>query len=110
MTMELNLVELDHVAQQRVHARPAAQERDRLTEWHAVIQLGEADHIAATSAAIAVEQVFVRVEKETRFAIGMQRAQSHESAASDAPHQLPILTLDIIQLWLQPCLQLKTAC
>src|SRR5947209_19001750 len=97
MTIELNLVEPDHIGQQRVHARPAAQERDRLTEWHAVIQLGEADHIAATSTAIAVEQVLVRVEKETRFAISMQRAQPHESATSDAPDRLPILPLYIIQ-------------
>src|SRR5271165_3067692 len=97
MAMELNLVELDDVAQQRVCAPPAAEERDRVTERHAMVQLGEADHIAATAAAIAVEQVFVRVEKEARFAISMQRAQPHESAASDAPDRLPILPLYIIQ-------------
>jgi hypothetical protein len=97
MTMELNLVEPDHIAQQRVQARPTAQKRDRFSEGHAVIQFGEADHIAATSAAVTVEQVFVRVEKETRLVISMQRAQAHESAASDAPHWLPILSLQIIQ-------------
>ena len=91
--MELNLVELDHVAQQRVCARPAAEERNRFTERHAVIHLGEANHIATAPAAIAIEQVLVRIEKETRFAISMQRAQPHESAASDAPRRFPILPL-----------------
>src|ERR1700676_2028891 len=97
MTMELNLVEPDNFAQQRVCAPPAAEERDRVTERHAVIQLGKADHITTTAAAVTVEQVLVRVQKETRFAIRMQRAQPHESAASDAPDRLPILPLYVIQ-------------
>ena len=62
-----------------------------------MIQLGEADHIAAAAAAIAVEQVLVGIDQKARFVIGMQRAQSHQSAAADAPGRLPILRLQIVQ-------------
>src|SRR3974390_210092 len=97
MTMELNLIELDHVAQQRVFAQPAAQERNGFTERHAVIQLGEADHIAAAPAAIAIEQTLARVHQETGFAVGVERANSHQPPASNASGGLPILAEQIIQ-------------
>ena len=79
--------------QQGRQATPLAQSGHGLWKLELVIQLGETDHVASATTAIAVEQVAVRIEQKTRLVIGMQGTQAHEAAAADAPRGLLILRL-----------------
>jgi len=53
------------------------EQRHRLAEAHLVVQRDEADEIAVTAAAIAVEQILERVHQETGLVLEVQRAQAH---------------------------------
>jgi hypothetical protein len=64
-----------------------------------VIQLGEPNYITAMCAAIAVKQVSTGVRKKTGMVVGVERAQSHEPAVSDAPRRLPSLRAQVIEQW-----------
>ena len=48
-------------------------------------------------AAVAVEKVFSGVHQKTGLLFGVQRAQSHEPPAGNAPGGLPILRLQVVQ-------------
>ena len=61
-----------------------------------MINLGKANHVSATSTAVAVEQAFARIDHEAGVMILMQRAQPHPPAAAELPHGPPIMCLEII--------------
>src|SRR5262249_58771870 len=87
--MELYLIKARHIWQQRPTSGGAPEQRHRFAEAHIVVQLDEADEIAPTAAAIAVEQVLDRVHQEAGLVIEVQRAQSHqprEKCAALAPN------------------------
>lgn len=83
--------------QQRRQAAPLVEQRQRLWEVHLVIQFGEANHVAAATAAVTVEQVLVGIHQKTGLMIFVQRAQSHESATVQLSSRPPILGLEIVQ-------------
>ena len=60
-----------------------------------MIEFGEANHVPAAAAAIAVEEVFVGVHQEAWLVISVQRAQPHQSTAAEGPRRLPIMSLQI---------------
>jgi hypothetical protein len=62
-----------------------------------VKEFDETDDIAAAATAIAVEQAFDRIYQQTRPAVSVQRTQSYQTPASDAPGWLPMLTDQVIQ-------------
>lgn len=93
IALQLNAAEIDDCIQQRRQAAPLPQQRDGLREVHLVIELGETNHIAATPAAIAIEQVLVAIYQETGLVIGVQRAQPHPPATAEHAGRLPILRL-----------------
>src|SRR5215472_1667882 len=95
--MKLYLIKARHIWQQRPTSGGAPEQGHRFAEAHIVVQLDEADEIAATAAAIAVEQVLDRVHQEAGFVIEVQRAQSHQPPARNAPRWLPTLGLQVVQ-------------
>jgi hypothetical protein len=90
VTMKLYLVETHHIFQQGF-AIGRAQQCHRVAESHGKVEFDEANEIAATSAAIAVEEIFGGVHQKAGLLFGVQRAQSHEPPAGDAPGGFPIL-------------------
>jgi hypothetical protein len=68
-----------------------------ITKSHGEVEFDEANEIAATSAAIAVEKILGRVHQEAGLVIGVQRTQSHQSPAGDAADGFPILRLQVVQ-------------
>ena len=73
------------------------QQRHGLRELHLVIEFGKANHVTAAATAVAVEQALAGIHQEARLVIGMQRTQSHPSAAAELPGRLPIMSLQIVQ-------------
>src|SRR6266446_10214123 len=73
------------------------QQRQSLRELHLVIEFGKANHVTAATTAIAIEQALAGIHQEAWFVIGVQRTQSHPSAAAEWPDRLPILSLQIVQ-------------
>ena len=65
--------------------------RQRLRELHLVIEFGKANHVTAAATAVAVEQALAGIHQKARFVIGVQRTQSHPSAAAELPGRLPIM-------------------
>ena len=59
------------------------QQRQRLREPGLVIEFGEANHIAAAPATIAIEQALNGVYEEAWLVIGVQRAHSHPAATAE---------------------------
>src|SRR6266852_8982383 len=74
-----------------------AEKCHRITKSHGEVEFDEANEIAATSAAIAVEEVLGRVHQKAGLLFRVQRAQSHEPPAGDAPDGFPVLRLQIVQ-------------
>jgi hypothetical protein len=62
-----------------------------------VINLDKANHVSATSTAVAVEQAFAGIDHEAGVMILMQRAQSHPPAATELPYGPPVMCLEIVQ-------------
>jgi hypothetical protein len=58
-----------------------------------VVELGEADHIAATTAAVAEEEILVGVHQKAGLVVGVQRAQPQEATEANGPGLLPIVCL-----------------
>ena len=56
-----------------------------------VIEFGEANHVAAAAAAVAVEQILVGVNQKAGLVVGVQRTQPQEAAEADGPGLLPRL-------------------
>src|SRR5260370_23847091 len=69
----------------------------RIKKSNGEVEFDEANEIAATSAAIAVEKILGRVHQEAGLVIGVQRTQSHQSPAGDAADGFPILRLQVVQ-------------
>jgi len=80
MAVQLHLVEPGDVRQQRPESTPTPQQGDGAGESDTVIQLGQANHVAATAAPVAVEQIPNGIYQKTQAVIVMQRAQPHQSA------------------------------
>src|SRR5215831_20700739 len=97
MTIELYLIKPRHIWQQRPTSGGAPEQRHGLPEAHIVLQLDEADEIAATAAAIAVEQVLERVHQEAGLVVEVQRAQAHQPPARNAARGFPTLSLHVVQ-------------
>src|SRR5215831_11358116 len=95
--MELYLIKARHISQQRPTSAGAPEQGHRLAEAHLVVQLDEADEIAATAAAIAVEQVLDRVHQEAGLVVEVQRAQSHQPPSRNTARWLPTLSLQVFQ-------------
>jgi hypothetical protein len=95
--MELYLITARHIWQQIPASGPPPEQGHRFAEAHIVVQLDEADEIAATAAAIAIEQVLERVQLETGLVVEVQRAQSHQPPARNAARWLPTLSLQVFQ-------------
>src|SRR5216684_4059806 len=85
-----------------------AEKCHRITKSHGEVEFDEANEIAATSAAIAVEKILGRVHQEAGLVIGVQRTQSHQSPAGDAADGFPILRLQVVQQGIC-CLSASTA-
>lgn len=94
--MELGAVESYGIIQQ-TGGGMTAQMRDGFWEGEVVIELDQADEIAAASAAVAIEQIFAGVDPEGRPGFGMQRTQPGHLAAGAAPARLPVVTAEIIE-------------
>ena len=62
-----------------------------------MVELDEANDVAAATAALAVEQVFAGVNEKAGLMVGVQRTQSQETAEADGPSLLPIVCLQILQ-------------
>ena len=62
-----------------------------------MIEFGEANHVTAAVAAIAVEEVLERIHQKAWFMIFVQRAQSHDSTPAECSGRPPILGLQIVQ-------------
>jgi hypothetical protein len=75
------------------------QQRQSLRELHLVIEFGKANHVTAATTAVAVEQALAGIHQETWFVIGVQRTQSHPSAAAELSGRLPIMSLQIVKQW-----------
>jgi hypothetical protein len=69
MTEQLYAVEIDDLVQQGSQPTPLPQQRNGLGKLHLVKQFSEADHVAAATAAVAVEQVFVWVNQKAGFMV-----------------------------------------
>src|ERR1035438_8514773 len=85
--------------QQRRRAAPFPQERYGLGKLHLMIEFGEADDVAAATAAVAVEEILLRVHQQAGFVVRVQRTQSQEAAEADGPGLLPTMCLEILQEW-----------
>ena len=96
VTMKLYLVETHHIFQQGF-AIGGSEKCHRITKSHGEVEFDEANEIAATSAAIAVEKILGGVHQETGLVLGVQRTQSHQSPAGDAAGGFPILRLQVVQ-------------
>jgi hypothetical protein len=97
MTMQLHAIEVGHCFQQRRNPTPLPQQVHGLRKLHLVIQLREANHVAAARAAVTVEQVPAGVQQKAWFVIGVQRTQPHEATAPDAPGGMPAVCLQVFQ-------------
>src|ERR1035441_3495691 len=99
VAVQLHLIERGDVRQHRTQPIPASQESDGVCEADTVIQLGEANYIAATAAAVAVKQILAGIDRKSRPVIGMQGTQTHQPATSRSPGWLPTLSLQVIKKW-----------
>src|ERR1700693_1914984 len=93
VALQLHAVETGGFVQQRSHTTPLAQQAQSFGEPHLVIELGEANHIAAAATAIAVEKILTGVHHETRLVILVKRAKPHPSTTAEAPCGLPMMSL-----------------
>ena len=62
-----------------------------------MLEFNEANHVAATAAAVAIEQTLAGVHQKAGLAIWVQRAESQHSAAAELTRRLPILSLQIME-------------
>src|SRR6266849_10929567 len=74
-----------------------AQQRQSLRELHLMIEFDKANHITATTATVAVKQVFVGVNEKAGLVVGVQRTQPQKAAEADRPGLLPTMGLQIVQ-------------
>jgi hypothetical protein len=56
---------------------PLVKQRQSLREFHLVTKFSEANHVAAATAAVTIEQALARIYQKAWLMIGMQRTQSH---------------------------------
>src|SRR6266566_3493409 len=62
-----------------------------------MVEFDKANDVATATAAIAVEQVFVGVNKEAWLMVGVQRTKPQEAAEPDGSGLFPIVCLQILQ-------------
>src|SRR5687767_3605634 len=62
-----------------------------------MMEFHKANHVTATTTAIAIEQAFAGIHKKAWFVIGVQGTQSHQSTAAKLPGRPPIMSLQIVQ-------------
>jgi glycine cleavage system regulatory protein len=61
------------------------------------MDLGKANDIAATAAAVTIEQALVGIHQEAGLVIGVKRTQSHPSTTTKSPRWPPMMCLQILQ-------------
>jgi hypothetical protein len=95
--MELDLIEVRRIFEQQSTSAGSAEQRHGFSESHVVVELDEADEIAAASAAIAIKQVLDGVHQKAGLAVGVQGTQSHQPSARDASSGFPTLSFQVVQ-------------
>src|SRR5580658_9804494 len=72
---------------------------DALAEGEMLRKLHQANQVAASAAAVAVEQILARVDVEGRMGFLMQGAESDELGASAGAVSGPLVSLQVLEQW-----------